>query len=537
MMSAVRAFFSRYRRVLLPLLFLFLYSVGVSYAVPPTSKYQPGSTLDPACAPGSTNCSVEILPDQTGNVNKVLVTDGTTASWNSTITAVTLATPTIAGAASDPTGADGLLYYNTATDTFKGYDGSWQDLATQNYVTTNHYTKTELSTADGSQVSWFNITNAPIIGTNTDTRLIDGGQVSFVSGYTFLVSAANYQILGTSYSSPQSQVTLSASDPTNPRIDVVAVNTSGAVVVIEGTPGVSPEQPYVDPETQLMLTFVNVAAASSDPGITTVDIYKENTGPAAEWSRSSNSGTISLNSSASPRNGTKNIEGTSVTSGAKLTFSPAAGFDINGTTQLVLYVKSKATWGNNRKLSIAFQNASGQKGNAVLISKSGSFGFDSSQTSSYQQIAIPISNFGVPSGTLITSMTITAIGSQGTFGFYIDDLTLESGSPIVGGAATTVATSNSSTITFTGNGLVSNPLSASVNTTGLDATYFKQNGNSFAGLATVGTNDANALAFETSGSERIRILSTGNVSIGDTSPDQLFEVLSSGAALTQLSIG
>src|SRR5574343_57207 len=30
------------------------------FAAPPTTKYSPGDTLDPSCAPGSTNCSVAI---------------------------------------------------------------------------------------------------------------------------------------------------------------------------------------------------------------------------------------------------------------------------------------------------------------------------------------------------------------------------------------------------------------------------------------------------------------------------------------------
>ena len=55
--------------------------MSVTFAIPPTTQYAPAETLDPSCAPGSTNCSVFILPDQTGNTGKYLTTDGTTASW------------------------------------------------------------------------------------------------------------------------------------------------------------------------------------------------------------------------------------------------------------------------------------------------------------------------------------------------------------------------------------------------------------------------------------------------------------------------
>ena len=43
--------------------------------------YEAGETLDPACAPGDSNCTVKILPIQTSNAGKILTTDGTTTSW------------------------------------------------------------------------------------------------------------------------------------------------------------------------------------------------------------------------------------------------------------------------------------------------------------------------------------------------------------------------------------------------------------------------------------------------------------------------
>ncbi|HVY36177.1 MAG TPA: tail fiber domain-containing protein [Candidatus Paceibacterota bacterium] len=74
-------FFWRHRRTILALLVVFFYTITVAYAVPPSTKYQPGETLDPGCAPGDTNCSVEIIPDQTGNSGKYLTTDGSSLSW------------------------------------------------------------------------------------------------------------------------------------------------------------------------------------------------------------------------------------------------------------------------------------------------------------------------------------------------------------------------------------------------------------------------------------------------------------------------
>jgi hypothetical protein len=54
--------------------------------------------------------------------------------------------------------------------------------------------------------------------------------------------------------------------------------------------------------------------------------------------------------------------------------------------------------------------------------------------------------------------------------------------------------------------------------------FFINNGNTLGGLATLGTNDTQPLAFETNGLERMRILSNGNVGIGTNNPATAFEV-------------
>ncbi len=56
-----------------------------TYATPPTSPYQPGETLNPDCAPGDTDCFVQILPDQTGNNGKYLKTDGSVTLWDTIV--------------------------------------------------------------------------------------------------------------------------------------------------------------------------------------------------------------------------------------------------------------------------------------------------------------------------------------------------------------------------------------------------------------------------------------------------------------------
>lgn len=64
---------------------------------------------------------------------------------------------------------------------------------------------------------------------------------------------------------------------------------------------------------------------------------------------------------------------------------------------------------------------------------------------------------------------------------------------------------------------------------------FVQNGNSFGTTAVLGTNDTQNLQFETSGSVRMTISSSGNVGIGTTTPTNTLQVGGTGISTTQLT--
>ena len=257
------------------------------------------------------------------------------------------------------------------------------------------------------------------------SQLISGGGVALApgGGFDITVSAATYSILGDLYASPMTDLTLAASDPTNPRIDVVAVNTSGAAVIITGTPAATPAKPDVDPSTQLELTFFLVQAASTDLDVDVVDVYLNN----AEWTTTQSGGTINVASTNNPYSGSVCIEGTSVTTNNYVQFvKPAAGtFDMADSDNLVFYIRSKAAWANNRLMTISVRDGSGQLGSAVTFDQ-GLFGFNSSQTTTYQQIIIPTALFAA-NGQAATTIRMTVGGSGGTIGWYIDDVTLQGG--------------------------------------------------------------------------------------------------------------
>src|SRR5512135_2418504 len=127
---------------------------------------------------------------------------------------------------------------------------------------------------------------------NNNSQLIFGGGVSYEGNLDFIVSAAVYQIVGVQYVSPQTPLTLAAADPTDPRIDALVLNTSGAAAIVKGTAATNPSLPSIDPVTQLLIGFVQIPAnASSIAAAVNTLIYDENAGTPTEWAASALSGT------------------------------------------------------------------------------------------------------------------------------------------------------------------------------------------------------------------------------------------------------
>lgn len=287
-------------------------------------------------------------------------------------------------------------------------------------VTTKNYVDTQIAAITGTGGTFSGVTSGCGVGWSG-------------SGLVFDVSAGTYSINGVSYTVAASQVTLTAADGTNPRFDDIVVTTSSTSDKVTGTAAANPVIPTVDPATQLYLTAVSVPAGATTPGgVVTTLLYDENVGAATEWNTStSGGGTWTLASTNNPHTGTKDIEGTSLSSAASFMLQKGSGtLDPSTQNSLVFWIRSKASWANNRSVTIALQNAGVQVGNAVSF-QNGSFGFNSSNTTSYQQIVIPVTSFSV-AANLINQVKFTVAGSGGSIGFYFDTATFQSG--VTGGA-------------------------------------------------------------------------------------------------------
>lgn len=260
--------------------------------------------------------------------------------------------------------------------------------------------------------------------------VISGGVVTYSgTGFVFDVSPTTYCINGLQYSTEASQVTLDDADPSLDRIDVIVVNTSEAVDSVTGTPGQNPSAPSVDPDTQLSLTIVFVGAGSTQPGPNEDGpaqelIYLENT----EWtgSQTTPTGEVSFSDATNPQQGATHVEVTTpLAAGDFFQFaSSTATWNPTGFITLSFYIKVKTAFvANNNRLVLTFRNNAGaQVGTAVTVQHN-TFGFDRTNTSAYQKIAIPLSNFGSV-GTAIKYLRFTTQGSN-PIDFRIDNIVAE----------------------------------------------------------------------------------------------------------------
>jgi uncharacterized delta-60 repeat protein len=253
--------------------------------------------------------------------------------------------------------------------------------------------------------------------------------VIWLQNYDYTVSAANYVILGNQHATVQTDITLDPSDATYDRIDAVVADTNDMIVVITGTPSANPLQPSYDPATQIPLAFINVQAGTTSPACAVLyTVYREDASTPTEWDTVSSSGTIVVNSTNNPRTDTICIEGTAAALGSTITFTPLMSFSSTNITQLDLYIRSKGSWGttaNGHRLTVTLYDGATQLGLPVNIPPRGAYGFDSSTTGSYQQIVLSRSLFNISSGLDITSMVFTITGTDGSMGFYIDDISIE----------------------------------------------------------------------------------------------------------------
>lgn len=260
----------------------------------------------------------------------------------------------------------------------------------------------------------------------TDGLLTSGsGRVTWISNYDYEGSPSLYAIGGQIYTTGvlPTPMTLAPADATFDRLDTFILNTSGAWAVLTGTPSANPLEPDVDVTTQLRVAFALVQAGTTSPTLPTEDIYLENT----EWVTADNTANINLASTNFPYAGAVDIEGANVANGNFITLTPALFPSLILLDSFIFKIRSKATWNNPSRLVFQFQNGTTNVGNAINFGN-GSYGFVSSTTGAYQNINIPLTDFGNIAAA--TRLRIMKTGA-GTIGFYLDNIQMVGNNNVV----------------------------------------------------------------------------------------------------------
>jgi hypothetical protein len=232
--------------------------------------------------------------------------------------------------------------------------------------------------------------------------IISGGIQSPGTGtLTYRVWASSFIINNVKYDEfVSANVTLDDGDPTDPRIDVFAIEVNAfvdpptfSVVVIEGTPDASPVKPSVDLTNQVEVSFRVIAANETNDTDTVVDlIYNEATGEPNEWNNTYLLAGGNLTDTSSPYLGAVSLSVPAVTNDY-VQWTNLTDITYLSDQKLNFAIKLSA-WNNGQ--TIEFKIIDSATGTYRLLSVNGlnarEFGINIVSTA-WQPVQIPLSRF------------------------------------------------------------------------------------------------------------------------------------------------
>jgi hypothetical protein len=255
---------------------------------------------------------------------------------------------------------------------------------------------------DISQIIGISAIQDQINELSPNSGLISGGVEWSGTGLIYDVTSCSFRIQRVSYTSEPSQITLDASDPDDDRIDVIYADIEGTIAVVTGTPSGSPTKPALpDPVNNVEIAFILVTAASTQPtGITYEDIYLENAGSGSgEWDASTSDPYTILASNEDPYEGSVHVLHTLTKEGnnTHVTFSPASKYSIPVAGTLTMWMKLLyPAVSSYTRVFVCFGNEGTLVGSSITLGGSSliKYGLDPNNTSNYQLVSVPLSEFG-----------------------------------------------------------------------------------------------------------------------------------------------
>ncbi len=331
----------------------------------------------------------------------------------------------------------GSIICNTADSLFYGWNGlRWSVIGSGNITSVINYIDSSITNVinyidsattntyiyiDSSITNIINYVDSSVHGSpyfNSHT-----GFVVYDSLSVFHYTGGDYYILGRHFTAPLTYVTLDPPYVSEDRTDVFYLDTLGNFGVLKG--GTGGLVPQVDPSSQIAIAEVIVPSdESGNPlPVSNVMVYSEDTPP--DWTGSSNVSSYSLTYSGNaPYAGLVSARFPAYTNGQYVKWTNGATLSLSNVKYIKFYIRLTASFRNNNKdfLSVAFYEAGVKRTNfeAVL---NGTYGFDRSLVGTWQEIVIPVSEFGYSTPTfdeVFFSLT-------GTGTFQLDNIQVQMG--------------------------------------------------------------------------------------------------------------
>ena len=279
----------------------------------------------------------------------------------------------------------------------------------------------------------------PIFQNAGNCDLRTGGLVTWSGvGLTYNVTSASFCIGGNGYSFPGGSITLDIADPSYPRFDVIGLDNTGNLIKITGTPSTNPQVPTVNPATQLYLTACLVNAGATTPnGVSQIVLWDENLDSPSEWTAGTTA-TANFNNTLSTYHLVKSADVTNGVDGTSIRFNgtPAATNDYNAVR---FYVKLKTALSIRQNFIVVLEIDNTSNDVSLPVTLSTAYGFNKNLTGVYQNITIPLSDFGASGNISAFVLKHSIDGLSAPIEYYFDYLTLISGTTIPTGGITNIS--------------------------------------------------------------------------------------------------
>lgn len=289
--------------------------------------------------------------------------------------------------------------------------------------------------------------------TDRNCGVFSPGVVTWDSLLIFSISPSIYRLCcdGIRRTSAQTNVTLSASDPSLPRFDGIFLDSTG-VVVVTGTPSATPAQPQAS-DCQLVLTYIYVPAGSTTPGngdngcgLPAQEIIYDETG-GSEWTPATVGMTINFSNTTNPYHLIKSGDAGTFSASQSFSFTKGSNITLSDYSAVKFYIRLKSTWNPRTRFGIYFQNTTSIQPSRSVIMQDGLYNFSRTIVGSYQEITIPISEFLGGATNVVNKLYFLVLNTGNADGFYIDWIQLQKGicqPPVTGGAGTVTSVSSGS---------------------------------------------------------------------------------------------